>query len=153
MMFVSKADCTWCIIVFYLTSTTISMHTSSWCGVKSSAFTISNGARQGGVLSPHLFLVYVDQISENLKAVRSGCYAGKICINHISFADDVTLFNPSLTCLQELVDVCYDYALSHDIMFNCNKSRGMLFTPNHFNLFCKSPVLTLVNSGYILLIL
>ena len=37
----------------------------------------------------------------------------------------------------------YDYALSHDNVFNCNKSRGMLFTPNHFNLSCKSPVLTL----------
>ena len=28
-------------------------------------------------------------------------------------------------------------------MFNCNKSRSMLFTPNHFNLSSKSPVLTL----------
>ena len=44
---------------------------------------------------------------------------------HIFFADDITLFSPSLTGLQELVDVCYDYALSHDIVFNCNKSRGM----------------------------
>ena len=115
----------------------------SWCGVKSSGFTISNGVRQGGVLSPYLFSVYVDQLSESLNAVRSGCYVGKRCINHIFFADDITLFSPSLTGLQELVDVCYDYALSHDIVFNCNKSRGMLFTPNHFNLSCKSPVLTL----------
>ena len=27
-------------------------------------------------------------------------------------------------------------------MFSCNKSRGVLFTPNHFNLSCKSPALT-----------
>ena len=115
----------------------------SWCGFKSSGFTISNGVRQGGVLSPYLFSVYFDQLSESLNAVRSGCYVGKICINHIFFADDITLFSPSLTGLQELVDVCYDYARSHDIEFNCNKSRGMLFTLNHFNLSCKLPVLTL----------
>ena len=114
----------------------------SWCGVKSSAFTISNGVRQGGVLSPYLFSVYIDQLSESLNAVRSGCSVGKICINHIFFADDITLLSPSLTGLRELVDVCYDYALSHNIVFNCNKSRGMLFTPNHFNLSCKSPALT-----------
>ena len=115
----------------------------SWCGVKSSAFTISNRVRQGGVLSSYLFSVYVDQLSESLNAVRSDCYVGKICINHIFFADDITLFSPSLTGLQELVDIFYDYALSHNIVFNCNKSRGMLFTPNHFNLSCKPPVLTL----------
>ena len=114
----------------------------SWCSVKSSAFTIFNGVKQGGVLNPYLFFVYVDQLSESLNAVRSGFYVGKICINHIFFADDITLFSPSLTGLQELVDVCYDYAPSHDIMFSCNKSRGVLFTPNHFNLSCKSPVLT-----------
>ena len=64
------------------------------------------------------------------------------------FVDDITLFSPNLTGLQELVDVCYDYTLSLDIMFMCNKSRGMLFTPNHFNLSCTSPVLLLVNRGY-----
>ena len=37
-------------------------------------FTISNGVRQGGVLSPYLFSVYVDQLSESLNAVRTGCY-------------------------------------------------------------------------------
>ena len=109
----------------------------SWCGVKSFAFTISNGVRQGGVLSPYLFSVYVDQLlSKSLNAVRSGCYVGKICIDHIFFADDITFFSPSLTGFQELVDVCYDYALTHAIMFNCNKSRGMLFRRNHFNLSC-----------------
>ena len=41
----------------------------SWCGVKSSGFTIPNGVRQGGVLSPYLFSVYVDQLSESLNAV------------------------------------------------------------------------------------
>ena len=37
------------------------------------------------------------------------------------------VFSPSLIGFQELLDVSYDYALSYDIMFYCNKSRGMLF--------------------------
>ena len=58
----------------------------SWCGVKSSAFTISNGVKQRDVLSPYLFSVYVDQLFESLNAVRSGCYVGKISVNHISLS-------------------------------------------------------------------
>ena len=114
-----------------------------WCGVKSSAFTISDGVGQGGVLSPYSFSAYVDQLSESLNAIRSSCYVDLICINHIFFADDITLFSPSLTGLQELVDVCYDYALSYGIMFNCNISRGTLFTSNDCNISCKSHALTL----------
>ena len=68
----------------------------SWCSVKSSTFTISNGVRQGLVLSPYLFSVYVDQLSESLNAVRSGCYVHKICIDYIFFANDIILFSPSL---------------------------------------------------------
>ena len=90
----------------------------SWCGVKSNYY--FNGVRQGGVPSPYLFSVYVDQLSESLSALRPGCYVSKICINHIFFSDGITLLSPSLTGLQELVDVCCDYALPHDILFNCN---------------------------------
>ena len=36
----------------------------SWCIVKSTAFSISNDVKQGGVLSPYLFSVYVEQLFE-----------------------------------------------------------------------------------------
>ena len=37
-------------------------------------FTISNGVRQGGILSPRLFAVYVDDLSKQLIDARSGCF-------------------------------------------------------------------------------
>ena len=38
------------------------------CGSSvSSKFTVSNGVRQGGILSPFLFNVYMDDMSVNLK--------------------------------------------------------------------------------------
>ena len=50
------------------------------------------------------------------------------------FADDICLFSPSLVGLQDLLNACYNYGQSHKMLFNCNKSFGMLFAPKNFNL-------------------
>ena len=49
----------------------------------SSSFSVSNGVRQGGVLSPFLSSVCIDDLSRLLNNVRAGCYVGNSCINHI----------------------------------------------------------------------
>ena len=58
-------------------------------------FTASNGVRQGGILSPRLFAVYVDDLSKQLSDARSGCFIGHQCINHVMYADDICLLAPS----------------------------------------------------------
>ena len=47
-----------------------------WGGSVSSKCTVSNGVRQGGILSPFLFNVYMDDLSVNLKKCPTGCIAG-----------------------------------------------------------------------------
>ena len=44
-----------------------------WGSSISSSFRVSNGVRQGGILSPHLFNVYVDDLSQILNRCRTGC--------------------------------------------------------------------------------
>ena len=61
------------------------------------------------------------------------------------FADDICLFSPSLVGLEDLLNTCYNYAQSHKMLFNCNKSFGMLFAPKIFNL-SSSPKLLIDNS-------
>jgi len=91
------------------------------------------------VLSPYL---YLEHLSELFNDVKAGCFVGNNCINHILFVDDICLFRPSLPGLQDLLDVCSNYAQCHDITFNCTKSFGMLFSPKCFKLSCN-PVLNL----------
>jgi len=48
-----------------------------------------NGVRQGGVLSPYLFAVYLDNFSDQLGSARVGCTVGNVVVNHLIFADDM----------------------------------------------------------------
>ena len=47
------------IIIFWYTSQTMYVH---WNNTMSTGFNVSNGVRQGGILSPYLFCIYVDEL-------------------------------------------------------------------------------------------
>ena len=68
---------------------------------------VSNGVRQGGVLSPYLFAVYLDDLSLiELNNIKAGCYIGEVLSNHLMFADDICVLCPSVRWLQIILDVC-----------------------------------------------
>ena len=93
----------------------------------SDPFHVSNGMRQGGVLSPYLFSVYVGDLSNELNSIKVGCSIGKVLLNHLMFADDICVFYSSVRWLQRMLDVCQAYAESHCVIFNCNKTVRMTF--------------------------
>jgi len=68
-----------------------------WNGVFSRVFDISCGVRQGGVLSPILFAVYVDDIIVNLRESRMGCSINGLYIGCVMYADDLLILSASLT--------------------------------------------------------
>ena len=94
----------------------------------SSKCTVYNGVRQGGILSPFLFNVYMDDLSVNLKECPTGCIAGDTIVNHLMYyADYIVLLSPSATGLSLLLHVCGKYGLEHDITFNSKKSAVIIF--------------------------
>ena len=46
----------------------------NWNGECSSTFSVGNGAKQGGVLSPILSTVYIDGLIDQLKKKGLGCH-------------------------------------------------------------------------------
>ena len=98
-----------------------------WGGVYSSSFTVTNGVRQGGILSPYLFNVYVDDLSVKLNSCHVGCYYSGGCINHLMYADDLVIMSPSVAGLYKLIHICESFGLSHDVLFNNKKSTIMSF--------------------------
>ena len=104
-----------------------------WNDVLSCPFKTSNGVRQGGVLSPQLFNVFIDDLSNNLMNTSIGCYIHNTCFNHICYADDLVVLAPSPVALQELLNVCEDYAIDYEMLFNARKTVCMKFVPRLFH--------------------
>ena len=105
-----------------------------WAGDTSSSFTVSNGVRQGSILSPSLFNVFMDDLSSLLSNTFSGCYFNGQNFNHLFYADDTVLLAPSPHALQELINICQDYAVTCGIKYNVMKTKCMCLKPESRNL-------------------
>ena len=98
-----------------------------WGNMKSSFFNISNGVRQGGIFSPHLFSLYMDDLSNLL-------ISSSVCFNHVFYADDLCLMAPCAIVLQELLNICHRYSIIADLNFNAFNFFCIDFTPKSFKL-------------------
>ena len=76
---------------------------------------------QGGILSPILFSVYVDDLIRLLQTCGLGCQVSSTFIGCIMYADDLLLLSPSDRSMQTMVVTCCAFGYSHDIIFNLNK--------------------------------
>ena len=93
-----------------------------WGKNSSTYFNVLSGVRQGGVLSPKVFAIYIDDLSLDLAMCTSGCYIDDQCMNHVMYADDICGLAPSVIGLQRMLDVCLHFSIRNDIKFNPIKS-------------------------------
>ena len=82
----------------YLVSTAV----VKWNNSVSNIFSISNGVKQGAVLSAPLFALYIDPLLSKLRESKKGCYIGNLSANAFAYADDVVLLAPSCNALRVL---------------------------------------------------
>ena len=55
-----------------------------------------NGVKQGSIISPILFTIYLDILLERLKNNGVGCYIGDKFVGALAYADDLVLMSPSV---------------------------------------------------------
>ena len=94
-----------------------------WYSVYSQFIKIKCGVRQGSVLSPSLFAVYLDDIISLLPLSQRHCI--------ILYADDILIISPSINELQNIVHMCELELLKLDLLVNVKKSCCMRIGKRH----------------------
>ena len=100
----------------------------------SATFNISNGTRQGSVLSPYFFGVYLDNLLIKLRQLQLGCYVAGVWMGACAFADDIALLAPGRQVLQKMITECERYGLQNNLVFSTDpvpsksKTKCILFS-------------------------
>ena len=102
-----------------------------WGNTLSDWFQIKAGVRQGGILSPVFYCLYVDDLVDVLAATGVGCHLKDIFLSILLYADDMALTAPSLKGLQKLLSATEGYCRDWDILLNAKKTKNLFFGKKH----------------------
>ena len=94
---------------------------ASWSSYYTVYFTMSNGVKQGGVLSAILFTLYLDKLLIRLKNSNIGCSIMVVILEPYHTLI-ISLSCPSIRGLNRMLEICNSFAAEHNLIFNTNKS-------------------------------
>lgn len=103
--------------------------------ILSEKFVVKNGVKQGGVLSPILFNMYMDILLRKLQASRMGCYIGNRFAGALCYADDIMLLTPTRKAMNSFLLICENYSREYELMFNASKSKTVVFNSETDDMF------------------
>ena len=90
-------------------------------------FDVQVGLRQGCVLSPILFDIFVNSLAEELKAKRYGVKFGMSALSILLFADDIVLCASSAEELQSMIKHVQEYCGKWRCDVNVKKTEVVVF--------------------------
>ena len=94
----------------------------TWSGVRSTTFPITNGTRQGSVLSPCLFSVYLDDLIKKLRHLGLGFHMEGLWVGA---AGNLILLAPCRTAMQQMLKTCNEYAEEFNLTFSTDPNPAL----------------------------
>ena len=94
-------------------------------------FQLGKGVRQGGILSPCLFILYAEYIMRNawLEEAQAGIRIARRNINNLRYADDTTLMAESVGQLKSLLMKVKEESEKVDLKLIIQKAKIMASSP------------------------
>ena len=119
--------------------------TVKWNNFLSRTVPVKSGIRQGVILSPVFYNIYIDDVINSLQESDLSCHLGKEYVGCIVYADDILLLSASVVQLQRMLHLCVECGDKLDIIFNASKSVlfkvGKVFREKLDNLYLGMKVL------------
>ena len=98
-----------------------------WNNIKGFYKKINTGVRQGGILSPLLFKIYINELLMKFNELEQGCKLGISKLNILAYADDVVIFCNTYEGLNELFVELEKFLNNNYLKLNSNKSKVVIF--------------------------
>ena len=117
-----------------------------WGTSSSSLMNLTNGTRQGAILSPYFWAVYLDPLLVRLRQLGLGAYIGGLFMGAVCYADDVLLIAPSRGAMQRMLYEVEMFAAEASIEFSTDpdpkksKSKCIFVTGNKRNVEKPAPL-------------
>lgn len=120
------------------------MYQNTRCKIKfpngiSQYFLSTCGVKQGDVLSPTLFNLYINGLSKDLNnGDTNPIVIGDVKVTSLLYADDLILLSESQEGLQNALNILNNFCLSWKLDVNKQKSKIIFFNSNgksHLNQF------------------
>ena len=90
-------------------------------------FTVNNGVKQGCILSPTLFAMFIDDLVSDINSKQAGVDCQTCSVSALLYADDVVLLAPSSANLQCLIDVVAEWCTKWEMNINTSKTNIVHF--------------------------
>ena len=90
-------------------------------------FAINQGVRQGCVLSPLLFNIFMAELAKNLNSLESGLQMNDLKINSIFWADDIVLLCENGDQLDRMIKIISQYCKVNKLTINGKKTKCLIF--------------------------
>jgi hypothetical protein len=101
------------------------IHTTDW-------FSCDNGVRQGDILSPTLFSIFINDLSKEINMLDKGVEFGQDKLSILLYADDVVLLSHSADGLQSMLDSLDQWSKKWKVYVNRTKSKIIHFRKKEY---------------------
>ena len=98
-----------------------------WQGLRSNSVSISQGVRQGGILSTEHYKRYNNPLLLNLEDKFQGAKIGNISIPHATCADDLALLSHSDWEITKMLESVEQFSRQHRYDINAQKSASLIY--------------------------